>query len=196
MQICIKMTFTDEGKIFCVTTLYLESKSYKTVQAKFRWRFSFNLFPAKSAIHQWFSKIKATGTVLSINKKAAALTSGMKMTAKTPGNIEAVRTSVGRSPKKSIRRRLQELGTSHTSVQRILNIDLHLYPYRIQIKLKLTHGDKIKRVVMCQCFQDKIELSPNFPNDIWFSNKAHFLFSGQVNSKNNILQGTGTGAMA
>ena len=44
------MIFTDEEKIFCVT--YLESKSYKTVQAKFRRKFNFNTFPAKSAIHQ------------------------------------------------------------------------------------------------------------------------------------------------
>ena len=118
------MTFTDEEKIFCVT--YLESKSHKTVQAKFGRKFSFNTFPAKSAIHQWVSKFKATGTVLSINKKAAAPTSGRKMTARTPDNIEAVRTSASQSPKKSIRRRSQGLGIPHASVQRILNVDLHL----------------------------------------------------------------------
>ena len=53
------------------------------------------MFPTESAIHQWVSKFKATGTVLSINKKAAAMTSGRKMTARTPGSIEAVRTSFG-----------------------------------------------------------------------------------------------------
>ena len=131
-------------------TLYLESKSYKTVLAKFRRKFSFNTFPTTSVIHQWISKFKATATVLSINKKAAAPTSGRKMTARTPGNIEAVRTSVSRSPKKSIRRRSQELRISYASVQRILNVDLCLCPYSIQIKHKLTPGDKIKRVAMCQ----------------------------------------------
>ena len=45
---------------------------------------------------------------------------------------------------------------------------------------------------MCQWFQDKIELSPNFPNDILFSDEAHFLLSGQVNSKNSIFWGTAT----
>ena len=91
LSICIKMTFTGKEKIFCVT-LYLESsKLHKTVQAKFTWKFSFNAFAAKSAIHQWVSTFKATETVLSINKKAAAPTSGRKMTARTPGNIEAVR---------------------------------------------------------------------------------------------------------
>ena len=54
---------------------------------------------------------------------------------------------------------------------------------------KVTRGDKIKRVAMCQWFQDKIELSPNFLNDIWFSYEAHFL-SGRVNSKNSIFWGT------
>ena len=135
-----KMTFTDEEKIFCLT-LYLESKWYKSVQAKFRRKFSFNTFPTKSGIHQWISKFKATGTVLSINKKAAATTSGRKTTSRTLGNIEALRTSVGRSPKKSIRRRSQELGISYASVQRIFNVDLRLYPYRIQIKYNLTPGD-------------------------------------------------------
>ena len=43
---------------------------------------------------------------------------------------------------------------------------------------------------MCQWFQDKIELSSSFLNDIWFSNEAHFLLSGQVNSKNSIFWGT------
>ena len=152
LSICIKMTFTGKEKIFCVT-LYLESSNlHKTVQAKFTWKFSFNMFAAKSAIHQWVSKFKATETVLSINKKAAAPTSGREMTARTPGNIEAVRTSVSRSPKKSIRRRSQELGISYASVQRILNVDLCLCPYSIQIKHKLTPGDKIKRVAMCQWF--------------------------------------------
>ena len=122
------MTFTEEEKIFCVT-LYLESKSYKTVLAKFRRKFSFNTFTTTSVIHQWISKFKATATVLSINKKAAAPTSGRKMTARTPGNIEAARTSVGRSPKKSIRRRSQDLGISRATLQKILNVDLHLYPY-------------------------------------------------------------------
>ena len=45
---------------------------------------------------------------------------------------------------------------------------------------------------MCQWFQDKIELSPNFLNDIWFSDEAHFLLSGQINSKNSIFWGTAT----
>ena len=43
---------------------------------------------------------------------------------------------------------------------------------------------------MCQWFQDKIYLNPNFLNGIWFSGKAQVLLSGQVNSKNSIFWGT------
>ena len=68
-------------------------------------------------------------------------------------------------------------------------LNLRLYPYRTQIKHKLTPGDKIKRVATCQWFQDKTELSPNFINGICFSNEALFL-SRQVNSKNSIVWGT------
>ena len=44
------MPWTKEENIFCVTT-YLETKSFKTVQAKFRRKFNFNNYPQKSPIY-------------------------------------------------------------------------------------------------------------------------------------------------
>ena len=122
------MPWTKEEKIFCVTT-YLQTKSFKTVQAKFRQKFNFNNYPQKSQIYRWAHKFQATGSVNNLNKKAETSTYGRKLTARTPDNVNAVRDSVGRCPKKSIRRRSQELGLSRASVQRILIKDLHLYPY-------------------------------------------------------------------
>ncbi|KAK7112966.1 hypothetical protein V1264_012336 [Littorina saxatilis] len=130
------MPWTKEQKVFCVTT-YLETKSFKTVQAKYRRKFHINNYPQKSQIYRWVHKFKATGSVNNINKKAETPKSGRKLTVRSPDSVNAVRDSVGRSPKKSIRRRSQELGISRSSVQRILIKDLHLYPYRIQIKHKL-----------------------------------------------------------
>ena len=62
-----------------------------------------------------------------------------------------------------------------------------MYPYRIQIKHKLTQADMEKRVAMCCWFCDKIDENPYFLDNLWFSDEAHFLFSGYVNSKNNIF---------
>ena len=98
--------------------------------------------------------------------------------------------TVVHSPSKSMRRRSQELGINRESVRRILIADLHMYPYRIQIKQKLTHGDMRKRVIMCQWFCDKIDAVPDFLDNVCFSDEAHFLLSGHVNSKNNIFWGS------
>ena len=46
-----------------------------------------------------------------------------------------------------------------------------------------------KRVAMCCWFCDKIDENPYFLDNLWFSDEAHFLFSGYVNSKNNIFWG-------
>ena len=68
--------------------------------------------------------------------------------------------------------------------------DLHLYPYRIQIKQKLTSDDMRKQVILCQWFCDKIDDVPDFLDNVWFLDEAHFLLSGHVNSKNNIFWGS------
>ena len=65
--------------------------------------------------------------------------------------------------------------------------DLHMYLYRIQIKQKLTPDDMRKRMIMCQWFCDNIDAVPDFLDNVWFSDEAHFLLSGHVNSKNNIF---------
>jgi len=71
--------------------------------------------------------------------------------------------TVVHSPSKSVRRRSQELGINRESVRRILIADLHMYPYRVQIKQKLMPDDMRKRVIMCQWFCDKINAVP----DLW-----------------------------
>ena len=105
-------------------------------------------------------------------------------------NVAVVRDSVVRSPSKSVRRRSQELGINRESMRRILIADLNLYPYRIQIKQKLTLDDMRKCVIMCQWFCDKIDAVPDFLGNVWFSDEAHFLMLGHVNSKNNIFWGS------
>ena len=97
------MPWTKEEKIFCVTT-DLETKSFKTVQAKYRRKFNFNNYPQKSQIYRWTHKFQATGSVHNLNKKSATPRSGRKLTARCPDNVNAVRDSVAMCPKKSIRR--------------------------------------------------------------------------------------------
>ena len=99
----------ERKKIFCDTT-YLEKKSFRTVQGTFCRKFDFYNYPQKSHIYRWVQKFQVTGSVINFKKKAENLRSGRKLIARCPVNVDVVRDSVGRRPKKSLRRRSQELG--------------------------------------------------------------------------------------
>ena len=95
------MAWSIEEKTFCVT-LYLETKSLKTVQARYRRRFNFNNFPHKFKLTCWVKNFKDTGTLIKSTKRGQKSTSGRKLTARSPENVDAVRDSVGQNPKKSL----------------------------------------------------------------------------------------------
>ena len=154
------MTWTTEQKVFCVKKYY-ETKSFKTVQARFRRQFDFHHYPNKSEIFKIVRNFEAYGTVED-RRKAAQSPAGAPITVRTPENVDRVRHSVGRSPSKSLRRRSQQLGISCSSVRCILISDLKLYPYRIQVRHLLTQADKDKRVAMCRWFVQKTDEKEEF----------------------------------
>ena len=97
---------------------YLETKSSESLQAKLPRKF--NNYPPKSQIHRWVSKSQVTGSVNNLNKKAENPRSCKKLIARCFDHVDAVRDSVGRSPKISLWRRSQEHGLSRAPLQRIL----------------------------------------------------------------------------
>ena len=144
------MPWTTEQKIFIVEA-YFRQKSIHAVQLQFKERFRCE-FLVHSMIYRWVNKFRTHGTVHNLNRKDTSRQSysGRPKSSRTPHNIAAVRNSVVRSPSKSVRRRSQELGINRESMRRILIAGLNLYPYKIQIKQKLTLDDMRKRVIMCQ----------------------------------------------
>ena len=184
------MCWIIQQKTFSVEQ-YFATKSYQSVQIQFRKRFHCRNFPSKSTIVRWVTKFREHGTVVDLSFKVTGGTySGRKKSARTEENIAAVRNSVGRSPKKSVRRRSQELRMTRESLRRVLTSDLHLYAYKIQIKQQLTDADKEKRLTMCEWFCNVLENDENFLENVWFSDEVHFLLSGHVSSKNNIFWGS------
>ena len=136
-------------KTFCVET-YFEIKPFCAVQRRFCRKFQCRHHPDKRLIHWWPQKFREHGAVLNLNAKGKKDTySGQT---KSEGSQENIDATIGRSPRKSLRRRSQELGISRESIKRILLKDLQFYPYRIQIKHKLSQADMEKRVAMCRWF--------------------------------------------
>ena len=108
-----EMVWSIEERTFCVI-LYLETKSLKTVQVRYCRSFNFNNFSHKFQITHWVKTFKDTGTLITSTKKGQKSRNGRKLTARSPENVDAVRDSVGQSPKKSLRRCSQELGLSRS----------------------------------------------------------------------------------
>ena len=97
--------------------LFGDKNHSKTEQAKFHGKF--NNYPQKSQVYGWVHKFQATGSVNNLNKKAENPRSCSKLTARCPDNVDAVRDSVGRSPKKFLLRRSQEFGFSHALLYKV-----------------------------------------------------------------------------
>ena len=184
------MPWTTEQKIFTVEA-YFRQKSIHAAQLQCNERFVCREFPVHSMIYRWVNKFRTHGTVHNLNRKDTNRQShsGRPKSSRTPHNVAAVRNSCPQ-PKQVCASASQELGINRESVQSILIADLHMYPCRIQIKHKLTPDDMRKRVIMCQWFCDKIDAVQDFLDNVWFSDEAHFLLSGHVNSKNNIFWGS------
>ena len=95
-----------------------------------------------------------------------------------------------------MRGRSQKFGVTRESLWRVLTFDIHLYQYKIQIKPKLTDAEKEKRVTLREWFCIVFENDENVLENVWFSDEAHFLLSGHVNSKNNVFGGSEASAAA
>ena len=49
---------------------------------------------------------------------------------------------------------------------------------------KLIPSDIEKRLMMCRWFENEIDEDPDFMDDVWFSDEAHFWLCGHLNSNN------------
>jgi len=66
---------------------------------------------------------------------------GRQRSARTPQNIEAVRVSVLRNPRRSVRKLAAAVRLSRECVRRILHVDLKFHVYKLQIVQELKEND-------------------------------------------------------
>ena len=185
------MPWTTEQCMFIVE-IYFRQKSIHTTQLQFKKQFWCREFPVHSMIYRWVNKFRTHRTVHNLSRKDTNRQShsGRLKLSTTPHNDAAVRDSCRPQPK-------QVCVSAQSGAWNQLGIraenliaDLHMYPCRIQIKQKLTPDKMRKRVITHQWLYDKIDAVPDFLDNVWFSDEAHFLVLGHMNSKNNIFWGS------
>lgn len=111
--------WTNAQRAFAVEVYIRENESVIAAQRAFRIRFQIprnRQVPDRKSIVLWVQNFRETGSVI---KKGG----GRPRTARTNENIEIVRRSVERSPKRSARRHAAALRLSDRTVRRILHQD-------------------------------------------------------------------------
>ena len=119
-------------------------KSIVKTQRAFKTLKNVRSAPSKNTIKRLYEKF-STGKALSNPKRPYK-----SRPRRSAENIAAVRASVERSPRTSQKRRSQQLGMARSTLQRIIRIDLHLFPYKIQLTQRMLPADKPRRLEWAQ----------------------------------------------
>ncbi|PNF15158.1 hypothetical protein B7P43_G14820 [Cryptotermes secundus] len=165
-----------EQREFAVEAYFLNKYSYVAVKRAFHTHFGIKPrgpVPDRKSIVLWVENFGTTGSVV---KKS----SGRQWTVTMPENVETVRQSILRSPRRSARKQAVALDISNRSMHRILHEHLHFHPYKMVVVQELSPRDFQNRITACETL---LETLP--PDTLaFFSDEAHFHISGHVNKQN------------
>jgi hypothetical protein len=138
---------------------YAQFKSVGTVQRHFRRTYGEDPTTDKTTV-RWHNQFKETRNVKL--KKS----SGRPRTSEE--NVEHLRQSCLRSPKKSIARRSLELGILKTTIQDLLHKRLRLHAYKIQLRHGITEAGRLKRFEFAVTMLNAIDDDESYLNRIFF----------------------------
>lgn len=140
------MRWNSEERAFAVEVYFSSGCSVIATQRAFRNHF--NLAPSapvpdRKSIVTWVTTFRQTA---SVTRRRI----GVCRPIRSPENIEAVRASILRSPRRSARKHASALGLSNRSLRRILHDDLHYHPYKMAIVQELSERDFNSRRNACE----------------------------------------------
>lgn len=161
-----------------VEAYYENGRSNKSAFRALREFFGPHNRPTESAIGKIVKKFKETGSVDDVKRPVRG------RARRSIENIAAVREDVAENPNTSIRHRAQQLHLSTATLHRILTKDLSLHAYKIQLVQEIKQTDHLKRRTFANWIHGQRQVNPEFSNQIFFSDEAHFHLNGYVNKQN------------
>lgn len=166
---------TLEERIYCIQCYGIGDSSFPVVIRKFSEKFPHTVL-TQSTASRLVKKFLETGSVLNIKKQK-----------KTYDEDDAatllVSDSIRQAPKKSLRKRSDELGVSKSLVQKICKSN-KIYPFKAKFLQRLEDGDDAKRLTFCLALGEKIINNPQFHKSIIFSDESLFTTNGVASSQN------------
>ena len=135
----------------------------------------------RSTMRAWNEKYMETGSVL--QRKGAGRP-------QISEEIESVRVAYTRSPRKSIRRASTQLQIPRSSIHKVLQRNLRLYAYKVQLLQALKPEDKPRRKEFAVTMLDRLDSDPVFLKRACFSDESTFHVSGLINRRNSRIWGS------
>jgi transposase len=135
-----------------VVLWFAETKSVTKAQRMFRLQYK-KAAPHRNTILQWMNAFRETGSVQKLHGGGRRV---------TEEQLEQVRESFTRSPRKSLRRGARELQIPCSTLQRILRKRLRLYAYKVQLLHEIKANDKPLRFKFATKMLDHIDDDPRF----------------------------------
>ena len=125
------MQWSGEHRAFTVETFFSNGRSVIATQRAFRTQLNIRpggRVPGRQPIVSWVEQFRERFNVLPRPRVR-------QRPARTPENVDAVRQSFLRSPRRSARKHAAALGISDRSVRRILHSDLKFHPYKCVVSV-------------------------------------------------------------
>lgn len=148
--------------------------SHTLLMRRFKDNFKKKHAPTYDTVKNIIAKFIKTGSVKDLPK------TGRPKTARTEENIKRVEMMLKNKPAISIPRVALSLNLSKTSVYRIANQDLNLFPYKIHLVHELQPGDPERRIMFANWFLS----IPGIEKIFYGSDEAYFHLNGAVNNHN------------
>lgn len=152
-----------------------ELQSVTSVQRRFRTRYG-RQPPTRKSIRFWDNKLRTTGSLVRIKSPGKPRTSAE--------NVNRIREAFQRSPRKSVRAASLQLQIPRSTVHDVLHKRLRLRAYKIQMLHALKANDKVARSDFASEMLQRVDASPDYLQQVCFSDEATFHVSGVVNRHN------------
>ena len=177
---------TNDQRLFCYK-LRIKGEKYPQIARQFVLQFPNVPVPHRNAVRNLDVKMEAHKLLINRYRE----NSGRHRDERSDENILRVYESCMDDSEKSIRVRVRELqDLSRSTIQRILRLDLQLYPYLITRRHGLQPSDYPLRVQFADWFLAQHNLDDDFINNIWWTDESHIYLNGYVNTHNAIHWGS------
>lgn len=176
-------TYDVQHRVKLIELFYSNNKSIILTQRRYRTYFNVKKSPTANMIRNLIARFENTGSVADLPGR------GPCRTVHNDAAVQCVQQSVLQDPYASTRRRSSQVGISRTSLQKILHLDLKLFPYKIQMVQSLKTQDTHQRLQYAIQFQKMAKDDNQFLNNLIMSDEAHFCLNGCINKQNNRFWG-------